>query len=245
MRCVVYVEGQSEMLFVADVLQKYLGYDGRALGLRCFNLFANSSKPVGHPLQGNEQSRFFYQIVNVNNDNRVISKLVKDIPGLISAGFDIILGLKDVYGEAYSELCKSHSIERKAIKRMYDIQSENLKKSTADVRLHFAIMEFEAWMLALIEGFLKSKGYDRNSFLKESGIDVYQDFENNIYHPASLLKDILSRFGAHYDKRESDMYSFLSLLSKDDYELLRNSGKSSSFTKFMTSLFGGPCPELP
>ena len=58
MRCVVYVEGQSEMLFVADVLQKYLGYDGRTLGLRCFNLFANSSKPVGFPLRGNEQSRF-------------------------------------------------------------------------------------------------------------------------------------------------------------------------------------------
>lgn len=39
----------------------------------------------------------YYQIVNVNNDNLVVSKLKKDIQGLAANGFYTILGLKDAY----------------------------------------------------------------------------------------------------------------------------------------------------
>ena len=41
MKYAVYVEGQSEMLFVADVLQKYSNYDPAKVGFKCINLTAD------------------------------------------------------------------------------------------------------------------------------------------------------------------------------------------------------------
>lgn len=38
MKYAVYVEGKAEMLFVADVLQKYSGYDPEKVGFRCITL---------------------------------------------------------------------------------------------------------------------------------------------------------------------------------------------------------------
>lgn len=70
MKYAVYVEGKSELLFVADVLQKYSNYDPGVCGLRCINLNADDFERMNHPVQGDEQSARFYQIVNVNNDNR-------------------------------------------------------------------------------------------------------------------------------------------------------------------------------
>ena len=83
MKYAVYVEGQSELLFVADVLQKYSAYDSQRCGFLCINLSADDYERMTFPQQGDEKSDDYYQIVNVNNDNLVVSKLKKDIPGLI------------------------------------------------------------------------------------------------------------------------------------------------------------------
>lgn len=71
MKYAVYVEGLSEMLFVADVLQKYSNYNPVDCGILCINLTADNYERMSYPQQGDENSANYYQIVNVNNDNRV------------------------------------------------------------------------------------------------------------------------------------------------------------------------------
>ena len=46
-------------------------------------------------------------------------------------------------------------------------------------------------------------------------------------------------------KHGKESYSFLSTLTVDDYERLRQSGRCASFGKFLDSLLGGACPQLP
>lgn len=82
MKYAVYVEGQSEMLFVAYVLQEYFDYDPAKCGFLCINLNADVYERMNFPKQGDMNSGNYYQIVNVNNDNLVVSKLKKDIPSL-------------------------------------------------------------------------------------------------------------------------------------------------------------------
>ena len=74
MRYAVYVEGLSEMLFVADVLQKYSNYDPIQCGFQCVNLNADNYDRLNSPRQGDMNSANYYQIVNVNNDNFVKPK---------------------------------------------------------------------------------------------------------------------------------------------------------------------------
>lgn len=248
MKYAVYVEGQSELLFVADVLQKYSNYNPSLCGLRCINLNADDFERMNHPVQGDEYSDRYYQIVNVNNDNRVVSKLNKDIPGLLAQGYNVIIGLKDVFGDAYKLMTNGQpGIAREVIEKMHGIQTAAIKAPEgSDCRLHFAIMEYEAWMLALIEQYVVSKNRNVKDVCTQLGIDITtRDPEQTIYHPFPIVKKIYQACGEDYNKHGKESRSFLSTLTVDDYERLRQSGRCASFAKFIDSLLGGACPELP
>lgn len=247
MRYAVYVEGLSEMLFVADVLQKYSNYDPVHCGFLCVNLNADNYDRLNSPRQGNMNSANYYQIVNVNNDNFVISKLNKDIPGLLANGYDVILGLKDVFGDAYKRLLNNQRvIDRARIEHLFAVQANSINAQNGDCRLHFAIMEYEAWMLALIENYVTNKGQAIADICQQIGVDLTTcDPENDVYHPFPLAKRIFQACGEDYHKHGGESYSFLSTLSVDDYERLRHSGRCASFSKFLDSLLGGAMPQLP
>lgn len=247
MKYAVYVEGQSELFFVADVLQKYSGYDPGRCGFLCINLSADDFERMSFPQQGGEDSENYYQIVNVNNDNLVVSKLRKDIPGLISNGYNVLMGLKDVFGQAYELLMDGEPrVDRTVIEEMHKAQFEVIGASEGcDCRLHFAIMEYETWMLALIERYVTSHAKELTDVCGQLGIDMTEDFEQTTYHPYPLVKKIYQACGEDYGKHGSESFSFLSTLSVEDYEGLRHSGRCASFAKFLDSLLGGPCPQLP
>ncbi len=237
MKYAVYVEGKAEMLFVADVLMKYSGYDPSKIGFQCITLNKDDFEFVSYPIQGDvESSESFYQIVNVNNDNLVLSKLKRDIPNLISQGFEIIIGLRDVFGEDYKDLCQTQTIDAELIRDMHEAHLSQLKYEGADIRYHFAIMEYEAWMLALIDNYIISKGGAPGEAFASVGIDYNSDFENTVFHPYNKVQKIFNSIGEHYGKHEGDHLSFLSFLSVDDYEDLRNSGRCASFKSFIDSL---------
>ena len=245
MKYAVYVEGQAEMLFVADVLQKYSDYDSDKIGFRCITLVADNYNELNYPVQDNKDAADYYQIINVNNDTNVISKLNKDIPRLMNQGFQIVIGLKDVYGKAYEQLFRNAIVNRKVVEQLYSIQSKSIDAKNADVRLHFAIMEYETWMLALIGKYIQENGLDINDIEQQLSFDLSQDFENTVYHPTSKVKEVFELLDKRYGKHQSDEFSFLSSLTKNDYEALRISGRCASFSKFLDSLFGAPKPELP
>lgn len=245
MKFAVYVEGQAEMLFVADVLQKYSGYESEKVGFTCINLVSDQPKSLPDPKQGDLASEHYYQIVNVNNDSGVISKLKQHIPNLLQQGFQIVIGLKDVYGKAYEQLCKNAIVDRKMVERLYVAQSQNFDVKQGDVRLHFAVMEYEAWMLALIGRYIEQKGGTIQEVEQNLSIDLSQDFEQTTYHLANKVKEVFEFLGKKYGKHEGDERSFLSSLTKDDYEVLRTSGRCVSFAKFLDSLFGNAKPPLP
>ena len=247
MKYAVYVEGQSELLFVADVLQKYLGFDPQRCGFLCINLSSDDFERMQYPNQGDEHSADYYQIVNVNNDNLVVSKLKKDIPRLVLSGYNVIIGLKDVYGCVYEQMAKGQPVvKRSVIERMHAIQKDAIMAPEGcDCRLHFAVMEYEAWMLALIDRFVASKGEDLADVCRQLGVNVGCDFEQAVYHPYPIVQKIYKACGEEYHKHGKESFSFLSTLTKDDYEALRRSGRCVSFAKFIDSLLGGACPDLP
>lgn len=246
MKYAVYVEGQSEMLFVAYVLREYSNYDPAKCGFLCINLTADDYERINFPKQGDIDSEVYYQIVNVNNDNLVVSKLKKDIPGLIAQGFNVIIGLKDVFGDVYGQLMKQKpEINRERILEMHSAQMDAINAKDCDCRLHFAIMEYEAWMLALIEQYVVSKNKNLDDLCQQLNIDKNAGPETDVYHPYPLVRKIFQACDEDYHKHGKESLSFLSTLTRDDYERLRQSGKCASFSKFLDSLLGGQCPVLP
>lgn len=237
MKMTVYVEGQSEMLFVADVLQKYSHYDPSECGFHCINLVADCRSKISYPVQGDFDSAKFYQIINANCDTQVNSRLKKDAAALVAKGYDMVVGLRDVYGDEYKCLTSDRIVYYDKIDQLHKFQTAAINHSGVNCRLHYAVMEFEAWMLALIENYIVSKGFEPAEVLGKR--DIAADCEPElIYHPYPLIQKIFEDCGASYHKHQGDTYSFLSTLGKDDYERLRRSGRCPSFTLFMNSLLG-------
>lgn len=237
MKFAVYVEGKAEMLFVADVLGKYSDYNPQNVGYQCINLNSDDFEYVKYPSQGDESSETYYQIVNVNNDDRVISKLKQDIPNLVKQGFEIIIGLRDVYGADYDAICSTQrEIDRDLIDEMHEIQSAQIRYDDVDTRLHFAIMEFETWMMALLNNFIVSRGGNPEEVFAKFDVDYNSDFEETVYHPYSKVQKIYQEVKATYGKHTRDYFSFLQSVKKEDYESLRNSRRCASFRSFINSL---------
>jgi hypothetical protein len=121
---------------------------------------------------------------------------------------------------------------------MHSIQSAQLNSlGSADIRLHYATMEYETWMMALMENFVVAKGGNLNKILANMGINPASDFEKTIFHPYNKIQEVYRAINEKYGKHEGDHRSFLSTISVNDYEALRNSGKCVSFKNFINSLF--------
>lgn len=236
MKKAIFVEGQSEMIFVSDFLVKIFDHDWNRLHLSCLELIADNVQPVSDPFWGDNNSECHYLILNCGNDNSVTSIMRKRMVGMSNKGFVQFIGLRDVYGDIYKKKNHNHrSVNFDIIKEMHDTQSLCIKCEDINSQLHFAVMEFEAWMLGLIEVFINNRTKEIDSIIQDVGFDFRVNIEN-IYHPSSIIKKIYSSFGEKYDKQQHDIRSFLSSINKNDYINLINSNKCPSFNYFVSSL---------
>jgi len=104
----VFVEGQTELIFVREFLLRYFDYQD--IRLECFSLITEgnmSHAPYDFPFQ---DAKFYFQIINVGNDRAVLSNLLKREKHIWESGFQRIIGLRDMYSEEYRKLANSRDI---------------------------------------------------------------------------------------------------------------------------------------
>lgn len=236
----VFVEGDTELIFVRELLCRWYCYDSTKLGFRCIRLQA-SDVDDGYPTPydyGDETAAHFYEIVNVGNDNSVLSKAIKNAPRYKNLGYSKIITLRDMYCDNY------HSLTRRTImpevNRRFIEGSENTIREKGFENFifnNFAIMEVEAWFLGMP---LFLEGIDErltSDYLRKAlDFDCAADPETCIYHPAKVLGLIFNLVGSNYDKHHTEVHSIMSKLMRDDFEWLAISGKCESFARFVGHL---------
>ena len=101
----------------------------------------------------------------------------------------------------------------------------------SNVRIHYAIMEVETWMLALIDCWKGNMTDEEIAKIlpPDSNIEL-------IYHPAEVVKAITSTNGVPYDKHSSQVNSIISKITKGDYLALFDSNKCPSYNEFIEDL---------
>lgn len=155
-RVAVYVEGQTEYIFVREFLQKWYDYDPSRLSFRCNRLRSDKVIAAPYDFQGTEDCMNYFEITDVGNDNSVLAKILKNESFIESAGFDCVVGLRDMYSKDYRK-ANSHSseINPKLNERFIVGTAKSLEnqKTALPISMHFAIMEVEAWILAMLQSF--------------------------------------------------------------------------------------------
>lgn len=188
----VFVEGQTELVFVREFLVKWFNYETAEVGFSCYNLLNNDFCDTSYQF-GGEDCENYYLIVNVGNDQSVLGKIRARMSFLVNGGYDVIIGLRDMYSDQYIKDAKRREINDdvtqmhiNAVKELINEMANNEK-----IHFHFAIMEVEAWLLGMhhyLEA-IDSK-LTTDYVKKETGLDLDMDPETTIFHPAVELDKI-------------------------------------------------------
>lgn len=234
----IFVEGQTEYIFVRDFLCTWYEYDVTKLGLECYEFRARNTNTLPYPV-GSHDSEDFYLIYKVGNDQSVMSKMLKEAGRLKNTGYQLIIGVCDMYCDEYHKAVKDRTINPDVnnlfIKGRHRIIEDSGFQDI--LQFHFAIMEAEAWLLGMYQFLPKIAPTLTQEFISQKlDIDITADPEVTYYHPAKVLDDIYNLAGKHYGKHQSDICSITSTLSKQDYAGLINSGKCQSFAKFVNAI---------
>ena len=223
----LFVEGMTEQVFVRDFLLNWYDWDANKVGIDCYKLYVDCQTTVPYTY-GNKESENYFQIFDVGNDAKVLSEILCRADGLQKAGYSMVVGLRDMFSEAYTNKTIERNGERKIDKELNDrfIQGtkeviENYSKSI-NIHIQFAIMEVEAWLLGMPIFF--------------ENLSEINDPETDIYHPATILEELRKTDGLTYQKHRDEIEGIMGSIQKEDYLALIDSGRCQSFRKFVEVL---------
>lgn len=235
----IFVEGQTELIFTRELILKFFEWQG--IWVECYSLFNDQDRnPVDYSFK-NPDATYFFEILNIGNDNKVLSSILKREKYLLSQGFDKIIGLRDMYSKEYREAVKKATIDlninQKFIETHQQILSQKAEKPDR-INFHFAIMELESWLLS-IDGLFQryNKALDSSTIAEGCKINLSQiNPETEIFHPASLVNTILEIVGDGYDKRKGEVNKFMGIIERQDFVSLLESKRCNSFNRYCSSL---------
>jgi hypothetical protein len=235
----IFVEGQTELVFIREYLLKMFDYQN--IWLECYTLFADNNFNTTEYSFPNDTASHYFQIINVGNDNAVLSKLLKREQHLWNNGFHKIFGIRDMYSLQYREVVQNATISEGVNLKFTETARhtiDTLAEKAENNHFHFAIMETEAWQLGLKNCFTYLYRDLNTAFIAEKlGINLDQtDPEKTFFHPAAIIEDIYWLANREYNKSKGDINAIMGNVRKDDFIELSQSDKCRSFNNFHNSI---------
>jgi hypothetical protein len=209
-RLAIFVEGQTEKIFVRKLLEEIAGKNNIAIEDRDLKLGNKVSRITELRMidRVTDLTKYYVLIYNSGTDNRVGSDIREQYNSLVSSGYEKIIGLRDLFPD--------FTIDQKNEARR-GLQYA-LPKGTIPAHIVLAIMEVEAWFLAEWNHFLKVDARLTTDLIKENlGFDPAIDDMEARSHPAEDLHHIYQLVGRAYRKQKNQVDTVVTNL---DYEFL-------------------------
>lgn len=238
MKVAIYVEGITEAGFVYRLIREKYQDRWTDFRLECSNLDPKSAEDDLWDY-GDENSEDFFLIYDSCSDGSVSSDMLDRFQNHQKNGFDKVVGLRDVFSERYTELYGQTALKKSVDAFVKDMRAA-LKEKDPDgfIQLRFAIMETEAWLLAMSDVFSRiDPKLDSDWLLEKTGINVSEDPETAIVHPFKKLEAIYSSISRTYSKHWSEIKEIVFKLTWNDFNTLYSSGKCNSFNEFFDAIF--------
>jgi hypothetical protein len=231
----IFTEGQGELIFVRHLLPQVIGYEH--LSFECWALRSDSLFQVPHK-HCSPKAIVHFLIVNVGSDERVVSAIQERHTRLVKQGFDEIIGLRDMYSRAYRK--RARCVDSSIIESFIQAQQAVIRRMSHSekIRVFFAIMELEAWLLSMYDLFRKMDPRLTCAYIEDQlGFDLKTtDPETEFFHPANEFADILGLIGEKYNKSRDQMESILSHMVGADVDVAVKSGHCNSFKLFLSAV---------
>ncbi len=237
MKVAIYVEGITEAGFVYRLIGEKYQWDWTRFRLECLHL---DPENAANDLRdyGDEKSDDYFLIFDSCSDGAVSSDILSRFENHRQNGFDRVVGLRDVYSERYIDLYGRNAIKQNVDCFIKDMQETLLEfDKEGFIQLRFAIMETEAWLLAMSDVFSRiDSQIDAQWLLEKISIDVADNPETSIVHPYSKLEEIYTSIARTYSKHWREIKEIIFKLTWDDFDNLYHSDKCHSFREFYDSI---------
>ena len=233
----IIAEGQSELIFVRNLLIRTM--DCSKICFECFRLYAGRTLPAPFKFP-NPNAEVSFLIINVGQDEKVLSFIKEREKSLLSKGYDKIIGLRDMYSEDYLKI-SPNKIDENLNNSFLDSWNLTIKamSNPSKVVLCVAIMEIEAWFLAMYNIFKNINSILSVDYIESKlGINLEEINPQIVFlKPSKMIDKILQLVGFQYNKKEHEVEKICSLINKDDISnVFLKKDLCSKFSEFYDEL---------
>ncbi len=202
----IFVEGQTERIFITRLLQEIAGY--KKVSVEVYQVRGDKANRKIQPLKSNliEVAPFFILLYDCGCDSHVLSDIKKQHNSLTNNGYEKILGLRDLYPEPLENRTKVENGIKGFLK--------TFQKNGIPISMILVIMEIEAWFLGEYSFLTKIDSCLTSNFILHNlGFDLNALDVEQIPHPREALNKIYQLIQRSYDKSETTVEEIASLLN--------------------------------
>jgi len=222
----IFVEGQTERKFI----KKLLGQRYKGIPLIIDEISLKGREPFIHITERRSASSAGcnFLIIEVPSYDKVVSTAIENNNNMVHrCGFELLLGLRDLFPNSRSEKTKVINSISKTLARV---------SAHDKISIILAIMETEAWFLCDCHLFEKIHARLTCSYIQSKlKLDLVNDDPELKYEkPSKIMDDILRLVALRYRKRSGEVDI---VVRNIDFEYLFScDSKIDSFFRFITKL---------
>jgi len=224
----IFVEGLTEQILVRHMLQAVL--DRNKIAIQTVKITGGHnvrmSFTVMRAAHVDYQTEYYVLVYDCGGETNVKSYLLAQRRKLVSSGYQMILGLRDVYP----------NFEKEDVKKLRWGLNQKLPQKGARTRIHLAIMETEAWFLGEYGHLRKVSRKLTPEFIeKHLGFNPKTDPMEERDHPSEDMKAAYQLVGHDYTKKRDKLNA---VVSKLDFQYFTHglAKRMPSLDKFVTEL---------
>lgn len=240
-KIIIVTEGQTEQILTRNVLSNL--FDLSKISFHCFKLL--SGKLEKGRYHDPPKPMIFFQIINIQNDTKVLSYIKENEKRFFEAGFELIIGLRDMYSEEYEK--HNHSINYDTINEIKNRYKDSISKmeNSSDIIVYFAIMEIEAWFLAMYKIFEKFNSILTYEYIfNKLKLDMKNINPEAIYKPSVVVEKIFSLISKKYNKSCSNIEALTKYISYEDLILGTSKNRCNHLDYFFQKLLSFNMPLI-
>ncbi len=224
----IFVEGLTEQILVRQMLQAVL--DRNRIAIQTVKITGGHNVRMSFTVMKaadvGRQTDYYVLIYDCGGETNVKSYMLAHRQKLISSGYQMVLGLRDVYP----------NFERKDVNKLQKGLNFQLPQKRARTHIHLAIMETEAWFLGEFHHLKRVSRILTPEYIeKRLGFNPRTGDMEALDSPAEDLKAVYRLVGHDYTKKRDRLNA---VVSKLDFQYFTHGlcERMPSLDKFVSDL---------
>jgi len=202
----IFVEGLTEQILVRHMLQAVL--DRNRVAIQTVKITGGHnvrmSFTVMRAAHVDNLTEYYVLVYDCGGETNVKGYLMARRQKLVSSGYSMILGLRDVYP----------NFEREEVPKLLRGLNHKLPQKSAVTRIYLAIMETEAWFLGEYHHLKKVSGKLTPGFVEHHlGFNPHTENMEDRERPAQDMKAVYQLVGHDYTKKRDRLNAVVSKLN--------------------------------